>query len=69
MLKKKLNKINTMSHRARYTFYEEMFREYVNNFITLSKFAEYYGIDNNVARTILDCGEIINNNYTQFLGE
>jgi len=68
MVKFKVSKIATLGHRARYTLYNELYLDYVNNFITLTGFSDAYGIEKSTARTILDCGEIINENFKKFLG-
>jgi hypothetical protein len=41
---------------------ESMYLDYVNNFLTLKRFAEYHGIDIDEAATIIQEGREINNN-------
>ena len=36
-----------------------LYIDYVNNFITVERFAEYYAIDVDSAQKILDCGRTI----------
>lgn len=39
-----------------------MYLDYVNNFITVSKFADHYGITENEANIIIDAGRKISEN-------
>ena len=39
---------------------EDLFIEYVNNFLTVERFAEYYELDVNVAQSVIDIGRAIN---------
>ena len=69
MVKLKMNKIPTMGHRARYNLYLDLYLDYVNNYLTLTTFAESYDIEKSIARTFLDMGELINENYDLIFGE
>ena len=40
--------------------FEDMYLDYVNNFLTLEAFAEYYGINKTSARRIIKRGREIN---------
>lgn len=40
---------------------ELFYLDYVNNFITATKFAEFYGISEEKALTLIDIGKTINN--------
>jgi|TARA_Y100000590_G_scaffold84148_1_gene93966 hypothetical protein len=39
---------------------EKMYLDYVNNFLTVTRFAEYYGITVKDANEIINLGRIIN---------
>tara|TARA_R100000655_G_scaffold1110_1_gene4415 strand:+ start:2519 stop:2656 length:138 start_codon:yes stop_codon:yes gene_type:complete len=41
---------------------EKMYLDYVNNFLTVTRFAEYYGISETEANEIINLGRIINQN-------
>ena len=41
---------------------EIMYLDYFNNFLTISRFADYYGITENEAKIIIDAGRKINEN-------
>ena len=49
----KLNKIMEL---------EKMYLDYFNNFLTVGRFAEYYGISVKEANEIINLGRIINQN-------
>ena len=40
---------------------ELFYLDYFNNFITATKFAEFYGISDDKAITLIDMGRVINN--------
>jgi len=40
---------------------ELFYLDYFNNFITVTKFAEFYGISEEKALTLIDIGKTINN--------
>ena len=62
-----MKNIKNLSHRARYKYYNEMWLSYVNDFITVNRFAEYYELEPSIARLILDAGEMVNNHQDIFL--
>lgn len=39
---------------------EKLYLDYVNNFLTLASFAEYYGLSESEAQIVIDCGREIN---------
>lgn len=41
--------------------YQELYLDYVNNFLTVSRFAEYYGMTEEHAEEIIYVGRKINN--------
>ena len=41
------------------TKYGEMYRDYANNFLTVEKFAEHYGISIDVAVVVIGAGRMI----------
>jgi len=45
--------------------YIEMYLDYVNNFLTVSKFAEYYNITEVDAHYIIDLGRTLNNELAE----
>lgn len=44
----------------------DAFLDYFNNFITLEKFAEYYGISESAAKKIIDAGREMHENEVAF---
>ena len=47
--------------------FREMYLDFVNNFLTVSRFAEYYGVKNSEARQILKTGKILHENFVASL--
>lgn len=43
------------------TFLEDLFLDYFNNFLTVDRFAEYYGLDVKIANEVIYLGRVINN--------
>jgi len=42
-------------------FLEDLFLDYFNNFLTVDRFAEYYGLDAKIANEVIYLGRMINN--------
>jgi hypothetical protein len=42
-----------------------MFLDYINNFLTIGRFADYYGLEENEAQALIDAGRIIHNSLTE----
>lgn len=53
-------KIN--KHMITHNLILDMYLDYVNNFLTVEKFAEHYNITENLAKAIINAGKILNNN-------
>lgn len=43
------------------TFLEDLFLDYFNNFLTVDRFAEYYGLDVKIANEVIYLGRVVNN--------
>lgn len=54
--------IEKMTTEERYAYYEEMYLDYFNNFLTVERFAEHYDIDVETANKIIESGRIVNHN-------
>ena len=50
---------------ARNEFYSRMYLRYTNEFLTVDKFASYYGISIPRARQIIECGEMLSDKPTE----
>ncbi len=59
-----IKKIANLPKHKRYKMYEELYLEYANNYLTVSVFAEDYGIDKDTAISLIDAGRIINQSDT-----
>ena len=55
---------NTLTTIEKRTF-EETYLDYVNNFLTISYMAEFYGVDETYLANIIELGKI-NNRYNNF---
>ena len=47
--------------------YQEFFLDYINNFLTVERFAEYYGLTIKQANNIIIIGRTINNKKQEVL--
>ena len=45
--------------------YREAFLDYINNFLTVDRFASYYGWSVNDARQVIDDGRALHESYVQ----
>jgi hypothetical protein len=43
-----------------YDKYEELYLDYVNNFLTVARFAEYYGMSGDYANHVIEIGRKLN---------
>lgn len=44
-----------------YDKYVELYLDYINNFLTVGRFAEYYGMSENYANHVIEIGRKLNN--------
>lgn len=44
-----------------YDKYQELYLDYVNNFLTVARFAEYYGMSIEYANHVIEIGRRLNN--------
>ena len=45
---------------------ETMYRDYFNNWLTVERFAEYYGLSNDEANFIIDAGRQLNYVFSDY---
>lgn len=69
----KLIKITTWVSTGKISSFEmdttEMYLDYRNNFLTVKRFSEHYGISENLANAIIDSERVLHNIYSTFQSE
>jgi len=57
--------IATMDSPQSSNYLEGLYLEYFNNFLTVDRFAEYYGLDVTIANEVIFLGRVINNSFAE----
>lgn len=58
-----INEVNSTDTRDFILKAEEMYLDYFNNFLTIERYAEHYGLPHKIVFAILNLGEQVNQYY------